>query len=170
MRGFEAGRTAGSVRVLAAAGVAALALSVAACSGVESPTAVTPPVDGAAAGGDGSATATATSPLLGTWKLVSLQQADGPAQPVPPGTSFQAEFRTDGRVAAVVDCNRCNGGYTATADALTIGAMACTRAYCVASAPFDSHYETLLSSARSWRVQGKALEIRSDGGVLKLER
>jgi hypothetical protein len=48
--------------------------------------------------------------------------------------------------------------------------MACTRAYCVASAPFDSRYETLLGSARGWCVRGTTLEIQSDGGVLMFAR
>jgi heat shock protein HslJ len=91
---------------------------------------------------------------------VSLQPAGVPVQLVPAGTLFTAEFDGDGRVHSVVDCNRCGAGYTADADTLAIGLMACTKAYCVASAPFDSTYERLLATSSRWRVEGTARAAR----------
>lgn len=156
--------------VAGAVGAGALALSLAACNGAESPAAATFPVTGVTGGTQGSTGATEASPLVGTWKLVGLQQDGQAAQAAPAGTFFSAEFTSDSRVHAVVDCNRCGGGYSVSEDSLTIGAMACTRAYCVASAPFDSAYEKLLSGAKGWSVKGTSLEIRSEGGVLRFER
>ena len=158
------------VRWQRSGGVGGLALSLAACNGAESPAAATLPAAGVAGGTEGSVGASEASPLLGTWKLVGLQQDGLAAQAAPAGTLFSAEFASESRVRAVVDCNRCGGGYSVSGDSLTIGVMACTRAYCVASAPFDSGYERLLSGAQGWSVKGTSLEIRSEGGVLRFER
>jgi len=154
---------------IAAAG---LALALAACTsgGGGSPTGVTPLPSTGGTSGEGSAAVVAARELLGSWRLVSLQPAGAPVQPVPAGTLFTAEFDGDGRVHSVVDCNRCGAGYSADADTLAIGLMACTRAYCVASAPFDSTYERLLSSSSRWRVEGNALELRGEPGSMTLVR
>jgi heat shock protein HslJ len=83
---------------------------------------------------------------------------------------FTAEFDGDGRVHSVVDCNRCGAGYTAGADTLAIGLMACTRAYCVASAPFDTTYERLLATSSWWRVESNSLELRGGAGSMAFVR
>jgi heat shock protein HslJ len=153
-------------------GAAALALALAACSSGTggSPTGVTPPPATGGTSGDGLAGAAAARALLGTWRLVSLQPAGGPVLPVPAGTPFTAEFGSDDVVRLVVDCNRCSGGYAAGADTLAIGSMACTRAYCVASAPFDSTYEKLLAASLRWRVESSSLELRGEAGSMTFVR
>jgi heat shock protein HslJ len=147
-----------------------LTLTVTACHQADSPTAVLSPSE-AGESGDGATRASDTVPLLGQWRLVSLQPTGGSTVPVPAGTSFTADFGSDGRVAAVVDCNRCSTSYEATADTLTVGpALACTRAYCAASAGFDDTYTTLLTQSSTWRVQGAMLELRGEAGSLTLTR
>jgi heat shock protein HslJ len=156
--------------VLFGATALSLALTVTACSQADGPTAVSP-VAGAGENGDGSTRASAAAPLAGQWRLVSLQPTDGPSQRVPAGTSFTADFGSDGRLAAIVDCNRCRTSYEATADTLSVGAtMACTRAYCAASAGFDETYTRLLTLSSAWRVQGATLELSGEAGSLTLTR
>jgi heat shock protein HslJ len=150
-------------RMLAAAALVMMGAACADSTGASLPAG--PEVDAS-----GSAVSASASDLLGSWRLVSLQEGAGPAEPVPAGTTFTAEFTSDGRLAARVDCNRCAGGFTAGQETLDVGDMACTRAYCTASAPYDTRYEAQLSSARAWTAQGGTLEIKSDRGVLKLAR
>ena len=146
-----------------------LALTTA-CSQASGPSAPSSPSD-VGAGGDGATRASAAVPLLGQWRLVSVQPTGGSALPVPAGTSFRAEFGSDGHLAAVADCNRCSTSYQATADTLTVGpALACTRAYCPASAGFDDTYTTLLTTSSSWRVRGGTLELRGEAGSSTFSR
>ncbi len=147
-----------------------LALTVTACSHAGGPSAPSSPSEGGTIG-EGTTRASASDPLLGQWRLVSLQPTGGAMQPVPAGTSFTADFGGDGRVAAVVDCNRCSTSYEATADTLRVGpAMACTRAYCASSAGFDDTYTTLLTLSSAWRVEGRTLELRGEAGALSFAR
>jgi heat shock protein HslJ len=149
------------------AAAAGLALTLAACNGAGSPSAVTPPV---AVGGDGASGGAAQSPLLGGWRLASVQPPGEPRRGAPAGTTFTVEFGSDGLVRAQADCNRCFSGYTAGAGTISVGEMACTRAYCGASTPLDTQFQAALSSARSWQAGGAALELRGDAGTLTLER
>ena len=151
-------------------GALSVALTVTACRQADGPSAVSLPSEVGASGG-GATGASAADPLLGQWRLVSLQPAGASTLPVPAGTSFTAEFGNDGRVSAAVDCNRCTTSYAATADTLKVGSvMACTRAYCAASAGFDDTYTTLLTLSSTWRVQGTTLVLRGEAGSLTLTR
>jgi heat shock protein HslJ len=164
MTGITMKDWAARLRMLA---VAAVAMAGPACS--DSPTGAALPMSPEVDAG-GSAVSATASGLLGTWTLVSLQEGSGAAEPVPAGTTFTATFDSEGRVSARVDCNRCAGGFTAATDTLAIGAMACTRAYCTASAPYDSRFETLLAGAQRWEARGEALEIKSERGSLRFVR
>jgi heat shock protein HslJ len=158
---------AAGLRTLA---VAAVAMMGAACADGTGPTAATLPA-GPEIDASGSAVSASASDLLGAWTLVSLQEGSGPVEPVPAGTTFTAEFASNGLVSARMDCNRCRGGFTAGPGTIDVAdAMACTRAYCTASAPYDTRYAEQLGTAHSWTAQGGSLEIKSDRGVLKLTR
>ncbi len=112
----------------------------------------------------------ATSPLHGTWRLVSLQETGQAARPIANPDDFTATFEADGRLGAQVDCNRCGGRYEASGSKLAIDAvMACTRAYC-GDDSLDRFYERLLPASKSWRVEGASLELGSEQGVLRFER
>jgi len=120
---------------------------------------------------DGGSKAGVAAIPAGTWRLVSMREA-GQAEVVigQPGT-FTAEFGADGRVNLRADCNRCTGGYSADGRSLSVGLMACTRAFCVVTAPLDTTYTTLVGSARTWSVSGdRRLELASDAGVLRFQR
>ncbi|MFI5184176.1 MAG: META domain-containing protein [Vicinamibacteria bacterium] len=106
--------------------------------------------------------------LQGQWTLVSLQEAGGAVESAPAG--FAAEFGADGTLAVHADCNSCHATYSAAASNLKVTpTMACTLAYC-ASAPFDSKYTKLLTSATSWQTDNGALALKSDAGVLLFRR
>lgn len=114
-------------------------------------------------------TGPSTSSLQGTWQLVSLQPSGQPQVPAPTGASFSVGFDSDGRVSVAADCNRCGSTYQADRDTLHVGDMACTLAYC-ATAPVDTQFSGLVSSAESWSVESGQLELRSGEGTLRLRR
>jgi heat shock protein HslJ len=118
----------------------------------------------AASGG----TAQDASALAGTWKAVSLAPAGASVVTIGEPERFTAEFR-DGRLSLLADCNRCSGGYTAAAGTLSTTPLACTRAYC-ASAPLDTQFTALVSSATAWTVSADRLELASPAGVARLRR
>jgi heat shock protein HslJ len=125
----------------------------------------TPPSVGAGAG----ASSQDHSGLLGSWQLVSLTETGQTPVNVKTPERFTATFGDDGRVSLLADCNRCAGGYTAKGDGLTVGPMACTRAYCE-SAPLDTQFAGLVSGATTWKANGAGLELRCDAGVLQFRR
>jgi heat shock protein HslJ len=116
---------------------------------------------------DGSG-AQAASALAGRWKLVRVEKAGQDAIDVEYSDRFTAEFSAS-RVTLTADCNVCTGAYTATPDTLSVGPMACTRAYCP-SAPLDSDFAMLVSDAERWSVAGSHLTLSSPKGTLLLSR
>ena len=119
---------------------------------------------------NGSKAAAAGIPS-GTWRLASLRQA-GQAEVVIGQTGvFTAEFGADGRSSLLADCNRCSAAYSADGRSLSVGPMACTRAFCTATAPLDTTYTALVGSARTWSVSADGrLELSSDAGTLRFQR
>src|SRR5262249_28019864 len=107
--------------------------------------------------------------LLGDWQLVTLTESGRPSVGVAEPQRFTASFGADGLVALRADCNRCSGTYSAGGARLTVGPMACTRAYC-SSAPLDTTFASLVQGATTWTAANGGLELRSDAGVLKLRR
>ena len=143
-----------------------LLLATVACGGsAQKLTAPTlPPMEGG-----GTLTAQGSLGLVGNWQLVSLTESGHASVDVAEPERFTAEFGPDGRVSLRADCNRCSGGYTATKGALTVGPMACTRAYC-SSAPLDTTFAMLVSEAKAWTAANGGLELRGDSGILRLRR
>lgn len=116
------------------------------------------------------ATPQATPALTGTWQMVSLQRAGQAQQPAPAGVTLTADFRNDGQVFLQADCNACRSGYEAgPGGALTVGPMACTRAYC-SSSPVDTDFAGLVSAARQAVVTEHSLTLTSESGSVLLRR
>lgn len=91
--------------------------------------------------------------------------------PVPDPNRFTIEVGADGRLAVRADCNRCAGSYAQAGDVMRVApAMACTRAFCSTTAPFDSEYERALSDATLVRSGSDSLEAVSGAGVLRFTR
>jgi heat shock protein HslJ len=107
----------------------------------------------------------------GVWKLQSFQRVDSTIVPVPDPDRFTIEIAPDGRLAVRADCNRCSASYSQSSGALRVGpAMACTRAFCSTTAPFDEQFTAALSDATLVRATATSLEFVSSAGVLKLAR
>lgn len=115
---------------------------------------------------------TSPSALLdGPWVLRELRPSSGlgPGGSVR-GDEFTADFGADGRLSVRADCNGCGGPYEVGTGVLHVGPLACTRAYCVATAPRDALYVTLLQASESFVVQGTALTIHTEQGTLVFEQ
>jgi heat shock protein HslJ len=118
----------------------------------------------------GGGTARSAPVLTGSWQMVSLQKSGQARQPAPAGVPLTAEFASDGNLFLQADCNRCRAGYAVGTDgSLEIGPMACTRAYC-SSAPLDTDFAGLLSSARQAEVSEHSLSVTSEAGSVLLQR
>jgi heat shock protein HslJ len=100
------------------------------------------------------------SEAQGVWELVDLA---GVSIPCP--ESYTVQFTSDGIVRAQADCNLCNGTYEAEGSNLTIGRLACTRAYCGPSSFFDT-YTTALQNVTSFVRRGSELELTYAGGTM----
>jgi heat shock protein HslJ len=103
------------------------------------------------------------------WVLKVYQRNDGPTT-VPRDGAFTIEFEDRDNVSVRADCNRCSGEYDATGDRLRISTLACTRAFCTETAPFDTEYVTQLDDARSYFVEGPLLTISTGDGLLIFDR
>jgi heat shock protein HslJ len=105
------------------------------------------------------------------WVLQVLSRDDGGVSTVPRDDEFTVEFdRNSDEVSVKADCNRCSGSYEAGERRLRISSLACTRAFCNATAPFDTEYVEQLEASHSYFVEGRLLTIRTDDGVLIFDR
>ena len=106
----------------------------------------------------------------GSWTLVAQQPA-GEAESAPPaGSTFGFQI-VDGRAAVTADCNRCNGAAAIGDNSLTVGpTLACTRAFCTTSAPFDTTFVQILGTESVANIDGSLLTLRSERGILRFRR
>jgi len=105
----------------------------------------------------------------GVWKLQSLETPAGGLVRISQPDRYTVEFKDAGVLAVKADCNACGGSYTISGEALQIGPLACTRAFC-GSASYDTAFLGVLSDARSLGVRGIELSIDSPKGTLRLVR
>jgi heat shock protein HslJ len=96
----------------------------------------------------------------GVWQL----QAIGTTAIPNPG-NYTLQFSEDGRVQVRADCNNCFGGYETNGNAITIGPLGCTRAFCGEDSFFDE-YVAALSSASAFVRQSNTLDITSSDGAM----
>ncbi|HEV8347222.1 MAG TPA: META domain-containing protein [Vicinamibacterales bacterium] len=101
-----------------------------------------------------------------TWRLVSLQRAGAAPIAVADPSRYTIRFADAGHVNVRSDCNTCGGGYSLTGASMSIGALACTRAFC-GEASLDFEYTRALQTARSLGKSGDQLTIQCDGVVLR---
>ena len=115
-------------------------------------------------------TVTGPSDVTGvTWRLQSLERADASVVTSPAG-NFTLRFAEGSRLEVRADCNTCGGSYALAGSDLTVGALACTRAFCTTSAPFDTEYVTVLDAATRVEQSGGTLLVRGPSGVLRFVR
>ena len=122
------------------------------------------------AAGCGSDTLTGPSAVVGgVWKLQSLESPSTGQVAIPQPTNYTVEFKDGGQLAVKADCNSCSGTYKISGDSLTVGAMACTQAFC-GSASFDTAFLAVLTNATTFAVTNSELTINSPKGVAKLKQ
>jgi len=103
------------------------------------------------------------------WHLRSLADADGTIQAIEDPSLFTLMLTDEGQVAARVDCNRASGRYTISGNALSIGPLASTKAYC-GMASFDREFLTLLGGQTTATTAGARLQLSSPRGTMTFDR
>ena len=110
---------------------------------------------------------TSPSDLVGRmWRLVAIEPATGSSIAVTEGSRYWIEFLTDTRISARADCNTCSGSYTLSGNAVSIGPLACTRAFC-GETSLDTAFTQGLSDAREVTLDEQLLQIKSPAATLK---
>ena len=102
------------------------------------------------------------------WSLEFLQRADSAVMGPPRTGAFTVRFRDDGRLEVHADCNGCGGDYQLFGAALTVGPLACTRAFCP-SAPLDTEFVSLIEAATRVEVTRDTLVLRSAAGLVRFK-
>ena len=103
-----------------------------------------------------------------TWTLRAIADPAGGALTAPiPDVPVTAEF--DGsEVTGNAGCNSYFGGYQTDGDAISIGPLGVTQAFCEGIQDQEDRYLTLLQSATTYAVDGSKLTL-SEGGTTLLE-
>ena len=103
-----------------------------------------------------------------TWRLVSLERAGAASTTIADPSRYTLRFVDGGRVNVRSDCNSCGGAYSLTGTSLSVGALACTRAFC-GDASLDGEYTRALQTARSLTRSGDSLTVQCDGMLLRFQ-
>ena len=113
---------------------------------------------------------TRPSDLVGeVWRLASIEAAGTAPIIVPDPERYTIQFLESGRVSVRADCNSCGGSYTLAGTALSLGPLACTRAFCGATS-LDGAFTQALGQARSLARRGAELYLQGDGRVLRFRK
>ena len=111
---------------------------------------------------------TAPSDVIGgVWKIRSIETYSGSVIGITNTAGYTVEFKDGGKLAARADCNTCSGTYSISGDSLTVGALACSRAFC-GSSSYDVAFLDILSNATTFGVLGIELSIESPKGTLRM--
>lgn len=122
-----------------------------------------------AACGSGSEVLTGPSAVAGAvWQLRSLELPAGLVT-VPRPENYTLEFKSGNALSARADCNVCGGSYTISGASLTIGPLACTRAFCGAGSQ-DVSFLDILGAAQTFGVRGTELSVESPKGIARFGR
>jgi heat shock protein HslJ len=100
----------------------------------------------------------------GVWRLSEF--SNGATVSIPNPDNYTLQFETEGSVSVRADCNVCNGSYEMEGNSLSIGPLACTRAFCGPLSFFDQ-YTAALSTVSSFARRGDELELTYSGGTMK---
>jgi heat shock protein HslJ len=110
---------------------------------------------------------TAPSDLLGvSWRLVAIEPPTGSSTVVSSPERYTIEFLEDSRVSVRADCNVCSGTYALSGDTLSLGPLACTRAFC-GTESLDTPYTQALSSPLSAERDQTQLTLRGPQATLR---
>lgn len=115
-----------------------------------------------------SPSAPSAAQIAGTWNVVTVRATGGSDQARPAGAQYHMTI-DNGRVSLRVDCNTCTGNATQSSTTLSLGPMACTRAFC-ATAAFETTITSILSGDHTAAIRGNTLTLTSSRGVVRFER
>ena len=111
---------------------------------------------------------TGPSDLAGRWRLQSMEVTGASRfEPDDPGR-FTVEFRADGGIGVVADCNQCGGSYSLGGGTLTVPPLVCTLVAC--PTPHGTQFASLIDGTSSVESDGDELEIESSEGKVVLAR
>jgi heat shock protein HslJ len=117
--------------------------------------------------GCGSETVTNPSMVEGvTWRLQRLERNGQGAVTVSAPDRYTLSFTSEKRLAVRSDCNQCGGGFDLVDGRLSVGPVACTKAFC-GEQSLDADYTALLAEAQSLEKDGDELVLRSSRGTLR---
>jgi heat shock protein HslJ len=117
--------------------------------------------------GCGSETPTNPSMIEGvTWRLQRLERSGQGAATVSMPDRYTLSFAPEKRLAVRSDCNQCGGGFDLVDGRLSVGALACTKAFC-GEQSLDADYTAILADAQSLEKRGDELVLRSTRGTLR---
>ena len=121
-----------------------------------------------------SATDTTTTTITaatvpGELKLQSLTRADSTTVAVAEPDRFTVQFLDDNRIAVRADCNRGAGSFSTNGNAVTVGPMAVTKAYC-GSDSIDNEFLSLLDGTNVVMVSAASVLLTSARGSLQFNR
>jgi heat shock protein HslJ len=85
---------------------------------------------------------------------------------IPNPDNYTVQFTAGGDVSVQADCNMCNGSYETEGSAISMGPIACTRAFCGPLSLFNQ-YTAALSTVSSFVRRGHELELTYSGGTMK---
>jgi heat shock protein HslJ len=101
-----------------------------------------------------------------TWKLETIELDGASPIRVPDPERYTLRLETTERVSVRADCNSCGGTFTLSGTSLSIGSLACTRAFC-GDTSLDGTFTKALGNARTLTGSPTQLVIRGDGVVLR---
>lgn len=108
--------------------------------------------------------------LAGTaWQVTAYNNGKQAVVGVTTGSTITLEFIPEGRVRGSGGCNHFSGGYTSSADQLTIGPVGATRRACTEPEGVmaqETAFLRALESVASARREGDRLELRTATGAL----
>lgn len=104
-----------------------------------------------------------------TWRATMYNNGRGAAVSLIDGSKITAKFGADGVLSGSAGCNRYRAAYVTEGSSITIQAPAATRKTC--SSPDgvmrqESEYLKALTTAATYAIQGRQLELRTAGDAL----
>jgi uncharacterized lipoprotein YbaY len=124
-------------------------------------------------GGEMEFVARRTVNLAGTsWIVRSYNNGKQAVVSVRGGTSLNALFGADGKLAGSSGCNRFTAGYTVGIDTIEVGPAALTRRMCGAPEGImeqETAFLTALATAATYKLEGERLQLRTSEGALAVD-
>ncbi len=110
--------------------------------------------------------------LIGTaWKLTGMTFYEKDEYIMPPATDkrgLNLQFVDGAKINARLTVNNCNATYTLNGENISITLGGCTKRCC--DTKFGQDFWAVLGSAKTYKLNGKYLDIRGAEKILKLEK